>query len=58
MMLAAAGCMFKALKKEILEEKVTYSLFGLVEGISQTKADVFVLLYVKNLKLFGLTFSE
>lgn len=47
-MLSAVGCMFSDLKKEIQEEKITYSLFGRVEGISQIQADVFVLLYAKK----------
>lgn len=46
--LLGVGCMFKDVKKEIQEEKITYSLFGRVEGISQTQADVFVLLYAKK----------
>ena len=46
--LSAVGCMFSDLKKEIQEEKSTYSLFGRVEGISRTENDVFVLLYSKK----------
>lgn len=33
-LLSAVGCMFSDLKKEIQEEKTTFSLFGRVEGIS------------------------
>jgi len=47
-MLLGVGCMFQDVKKEIQEEKTTYSLFGRVEGIRQTQADVFVLLYAKK----------
>ena len=47
-MLLVVGCMFGDLKKEIQEEKITYSLFGRVEGISRTESDVFVLLYAKT----------
>ena len=47
-MLLVVGCMFGDLKKEIQEEKTTYSLFGRVEGISRTENDVFVLLYSKK----------
>ncbi len=47
-MLSALGCMFSDLKKEIQEEKTTFSLFGRVEGISQTESNVFVLLYTKT----------
>ena len=32
--LLVVGCMFKDVKKEIQEEKTTFSLFGRVEGIS------------------------
>ena len=47
-LLLATGCMFQDVKKEIQEEKTTYGLFGRIEGISQTKADVFILLYTKK----------
>jgi hypothetical protein len=36
-MLLVVGCMFGDLKKEVQEEKTTYSLFGRVEGISQSQ---------------------
>ena len=47
-MLLVVGCMFGDLKKEIQEEKTTYSLFGRVEGINRIESDVFVLLYSKK----------
>ena len=45
--LLLAGCIFKDLKREIQEEKISWHLYGHVENIKQTKNHVYVLLYVQ-----------
>jgi len=41
------GCMFKELKKEIQEEKISWHLYGRVENTAQAESHVYVLLYVQ-----------
>ena len=42
-----SGCMFRDLKKEIQEEKISHRLYGSVENIKQAKGHVHVLLYAR-----------
>ena len=43
-----AGCMFRDLKKEIAEEKISFRLFGRIENMTQAKGHVWVLLYAQK----------
>ena len=43
--LLLSGCMFRDLKKEIAEEKISFRLYGRVENLAQTETHVYVLLY-------------
>jgi len=42
-----AGCMFRDLKKEIAEEKISFRLYGRVENMAQVKGHVYVMLYAQ-----------
>jgi len=45
--LLLTGCMFRDLREEIQEEKISWHLYGRVEGIKQSESDVYVLLYIQ-----------
>ena len=42
-----SGCMFRDLKKEIQEEKISFRLYGRVENMAQAKSHVYVILYAQ-----------
>jgi len=42
-----SGCMFRDLKKDIAEDKISFRLYGRVENMAQVKGHVHVLLYVQ-----------
>ena len=46
--LLLTGCMFRDLKKEIAEEKISFRLYGRVENIAQAESHVYVLLYAQT----------
>ena len=45
--LLITGCMFRDLKKEIQEEKISFRLYGTIENIKQAENHVYVMLYAQ-----------
>lgn len=50
----STGCMFRDLRKEIEESKISHGMKGQIEGMAQAQGDVFVLLFEKSDKVLQL----
>ena len=46
--LLLSDCMFRDLKQDIKEEKISFRLYGRIENMAQTQGHVYVLLYVQE----------